>query len=31
MVLSEETGKLVEIREYLNTALLKEVLANKSP
>lgn len=26
MIFSGETGKVVEIREYLNTALVKEVM-----
>jgi ketosteroid isomerase-like protein len=28
MIFSEETGKIVEIREYMNTALTKEVMTN---
>lgn len=30
MIFSEKTGKCVEIREYLNTALVQEVIENNS-
>ncbi|KAK7042793.1 ketosteroid isomerase [Favolaschia claudopus] len=31
LIFSEDTGKVVEIREYLDTALCQEVMQNNSP